>query len=287
MNCAAPEMEVAGGVAFGYLGCREEHAPFSLDCNWARISAAERSANRVGQLVFDPPGLMWLVSPVGRHLATWPDGGIDLRGRPWRPGAVPRQDVRAPSSSPGVHWFAKIPIMNLLIPTHLPAHTIVSATDSGRRFELRSSEGGAAFTVSYFGEIMAENGLIVGDEVPALVLARAVDTGQEVVLFDGGRHGYDAMFVDEYDSGEQDARHADRLFDLGGCTEFAVEVEVFDNIDWDEEEDDFRDDEGVLRLVTGEEISSERLRADGYDALGVTIITPDGTRVDIVTEELA
>ena len=177
--------------------------------------------------------------------------------------------------------------MNLLIPTHLPANSIASATESGRRFDLRSSKGGAAFTVSYFGEIMAEHGLIVGDEVPALVVARAVDTGEEVVLFDGGRHGYDAMFVDEYDSGNLDERRADTLFDLGGCTEFAVEVEVFDNIDWDEEEDELRDEEGVLRLITGEEISSERLRADGYDALGITITNPDGTRIDIVAEELA
>ncbi|NQD41591.1 hypothetical protein [Glutamicibacter halophytocola] len=98
---------------------------------------------------------------------------------------------------------------------------------------------------------MAEHGLIVGDEVPALVVTRAVDTGEEVVLFDGGRHGYNAMFVDEYDPGDLEARQAETPFELGGCTEFAVEVEVFDNIDWDEEEDELRDEEGVLRLVTG------------------------------------
>ena len=148
MNRAAPEMVVAGGVAFGYLGCREELAPFSLACDWARISASERTANRVGQLVCDPPGLLWLVLPVGRHLATWPDGGIDLRGRPWRPGAGPLQDVRGPSGSLSVHRFAKIPIMNLLIPMHLPENSIASATESGRRFDLRSSKGGAVFTVS-------------------------------------------------------------------------------------------------------------------------------------------
>jgi len=177
--------------------------------------------------------------------------------------------------------------MKVLIPTHLPAYSIASETESGRRFELRSSKGGEVFTVTYFGEIMVEHGLIVGGDVPALVLARAVDTGEEVVLFDGGRHGYDAMFVDEFDSGVLDARRADTPFGLDGCTEFAVEVEVFDNIDWDEEEDDVRDDDGTLRLITGEEISSERLRADGYDALGVTITTPDGTRIDIVAEELS
>lgn len=177
--------------------------------------------------------------------------------------------------------------MNVLIPTHLPAHSIASEMDFGRRFELRSSKGGEAFTVSYFGEILAEHGLIVGGDVPALVLARAVETGEEVVLFDGGRHGYDAMFVDEIDSGVLGARRADTPFELDGCTEFAVEVEVFDNIDWDEEEDDFRDEDGALRLITGEEISSERLRSDGYDVLGVTITKPDGTRIDIVAEELA
>jgi hypothetical protein len=72
-----------------------------------------------------------------------------------------------------------------------------------------------------------------------------------------------------------------------GHTDFVVEVHLFDNIDWDDEEDDFRDDSGALRLITGQQITPEQLRADGFDAFTMTVIAPDGSRADIVNEELA
>lgn len=174
-----------------------------------------------------------------------------------------------------------------LIPSHLAGHVTVLDSDIGRRFALRSASGSDRFEIAYSGELLPEYGLIVGDEAPSLVVARAFDTGEEIVVFDAARHGYNAMFVDEVDPAELEHRHADTVFDHRGQTVFAVEIEVIDNIDWDDEEDDFRDDEGVLRLVNGDEISPERLRADGFDSLGVTVIAADGTRLDIVNEELA
>lgn len=177
--------------------------------------------------------------------------------------------------------------MRTSIPSHLAGHVAVLETDTGRWFGLRSSEGADRFEIRYSGELIAEHGLIVGDETPSLVVARAVDTGEEIVIFDEGRHGYNAMFVDEHDPAVLDARQARIVFEHEGRTEFAVEVEVIDNIDWDDEEDEFRAADGALRLLTGEEISPERLRADGFDALGVTVITSDGRRLDIVDEELA
>ena len=179
--------------------------------------------------------------------------------------------------------------MSTRIPTHLVGHVtpLEPENEITRSFALVSSQGGRDFEIRYSGELLEEYGLIVDHELPSLVIARAVDTGEEVVLFDAGRHGYDAMFVEEYDADDLDDRAADTLLDQDGHTVFAVEVHVIDNIDWDDEEDDFRDDEGVLRLVTGEEISSERLRADGFDALGVTVIAANGTRYEVVSEELA
>lgn len=145
----------------------------------------------------------------------------------------------------------------------------------------------AAGSIRYSGSILEEYGLIVDHEQPSLVVARAVDTGEEIVLFDAARHGYDAMFVEEYDSDELAERVADTLLERDGVAVFEVEIAVVDNIDWDDEEDDFRDEEGVLRLISGEEISAERLRADGFDALGITVVSPDGIRDEVVSEELA
>lgn len=179
--------------------------------------------------------------------------------------------------------------MQPLIPSHLVGHVTTIATDDDltRGFALRSSAGGDRFTVSYAGTWLPEHGLIAGVDYPSLVIARAVDTDEEIVIFDLARHGYDAMFVDEHDPAVLDARRAETHVTLGGTSEFAVEIHVIDNIDWDDEEADFRDEDGEIRLITGEAISAERLRADGFDALGVTLVAADGQRFAIVEEELA
>ncbi|WP_231479880.1 MULTISPECIES: GNAT family N-acetyltransferase [unclassified Microbacterium] len=49
MECAAASMTEAGGIAFGYLGCREQVVAFYESCGWHRVSAAEHSIDRAGQ----------------------------------------------------------------------------------------------------------------------------------------------------------------------------------------------------------------------------------------------
>lgn len=183
--------------------------------------------------------------------------------------------------------------MEIPIPTNLLGFATALSTSDGRQFKIRSGKGGTLVEIRYFGELMEGAGLIVGPNdgnyppTPALVVAIAVDTGEEVILFDGARHGYDAMFVEEFDPEVISARAATSVLERSGRTEFEVEVAVFDGIDWDDEEDDFKGEDGAIRLITGEEITPEQLRADGFDAISVEVITPDGQRSEIVAEELA
>ena len=83
MTWAAQSMLDAGGIDFGYLGCREEVVQFYRSCGWSRVTAAERSIGRDGLAVDDPPGQPLLVLPVASELSAWPAGTIDLRGRAW------------------------------------------------------------------------------------------------------------------------------------------------------------------------------------------------------------
>jgi aminoglycoside 2'-N-acetyltransferase I len=82
MRAAAASMRDAGGVEFGYLGCREAVAPFYTSCGWTRVAAVERSSDRTGAPAVTPAGAPILVFPL--ELARqWPEGDIDLRGRAW------------------------------------------------------------------------------------------------------------------------------------------------------------------------------------------------------------
>ena len=83
MTALAQSMADAGGIDFGYLGCREEVVPFYEACGWHRISAAERSIGRDGAPVEDPPGQPLLILPIASPRAAWPTGLVDLRGRAW------------------------------------------------------------------------------------------------------------------------------------------------------------------------------------------------------------
>lgn len=80
---AAESMKAAGGIDFGYLGCRESVVPFYVSCGWSRISAVECSLDRTGHPVADPPGQPLLILPIDRNLEDWPEGDIHLRGRAW------------------------------------------------------------------------------------------------------------------------------------------------------------------------------------------------------------
>lgn len=81
MGSAAESLKAAGGIAFGYLGCREEVVSFYASCGWTRISAAERSIDRSGRPSDDPPGQPLLILPIGDEIAAWPAGAVDLRDR--------------------------------------------------------------------------------------------------------------------------------------------------------------------------------------------------------------
>ena len=82
MEWAERSMRECDHLAFGYLGCREQVAPFYASCGWHRIYAREKSIGRDGESVVDEPGPPILILPIA-PLELWPEGDIDLHGRAW------------------------------------------------------------------------------------------------------------------------------------------------------------------------------------------------------------
>ncbi|MHC6176619.1 hypothetical protein [Glutamicibacter endophyticus] len=69
------------------------------------------------------------------------------------------------------------------------------------------------------------------------------------------------------------------MIDAESC--FEIELELFDNIDWDEEGQGLLDQQGELHLQSGELNDPARLHADGFDAISL-----DGTHHEIASEKL-
>ncbi|MCZ9884538.1 GNAT family N-acetyltransferase [Arthrobacter sp. B2a2-09] len=72
------------GVDFGYLGCREDVAPFYTSCGWHRIRARERCFSRLdGTTIIESVDAPILICAATKTAESWPAGPIDLRGTPW------------------------------------------------------------------------------------------------------------------------------------------------------------------------------------------------------------
>lgn len=84
VHVAQEAMRTTAPADFGLLGCREAVVPFYLRAGWTRIRVAERGLSRLdGSATERPAGPPALIAAARSPLAEWPEGDIDLRGRPW------------------------------------------------------------------------------------------------------------------------------------------------------------------------------------------------------------
>ncbi|MBP1158212.1 MULTISPECIES: hypothetical protein [Rhodococcus] len=152
---------------------------------------------------------------------------------------------------------------------------------------LRSQGGQTRFQLRYYGE--RSEGLIVGDDLPALVYA-VTESGQQILLFDGAAHGHDAMFCDSWDEARLRTRCANQVYvDAEGENTFELVVWVGYNIDWGDERHSITDadDPDLVTLVDGRRIPFEVARHAAFDAVLISATNVRGQATDAVSEELA
>ncbi|MDN4609589.1 GNAT family protein [Arthrobacter burdickii] len=81
---AAQVMRDKARVNFGFLGCRQEVAPFYESAGWIQVHSRERCLSRLDQTsVLVSEGEPHLICSATRDASQWPQGNIDLRGTPW------------------------------------------------------------------------------------------------------------------------------------------------------------------------------------------------------------
>ncbi|WP_353119299.1 hypothetical protein [Myroides odoratus] len=157
------------------------------------------------------------------------------------------------------------------------------------RGQIQSSTAGRTFKLYYCGTYAEDIKLLVDqDDFPVMVYAEDVETKERILLFDYAKHGYDAMFCDEYEEELLEQRKDElQLLCLQGETEFEVIVYAYHNIDYEEEMEEFLNEDGDITLLSGERITSEELKSNGFDFFGIDVIHSSGQRQTIVEFELA
>ena len=96
-------------------------------------------------------------------------------------------------------------------PTWLTGHVKEWAQKRLPTVTLCSTTGNELLEVWYYGDLLTLNEepqpyIVPSYFAPELVTARDPESGEEFVIFDGGRHGYDNMFCDEHDPSDLEHR---------------------------------------------------------------------------------
>ena len=154
---------------------------------------------------------------------------------------------------------------------------------------LCSTSGNERLEVWYYGDLLTINGepqlyIVPSYFAPELVTARDPESGEEFIVFDGGRHGYDNMFCDEHDLDELERRTLKR-YEIPASK---LILELGYSIDYEDEKEDFQvNEDGMVALINGERMSWEQVKKDGIDYIALYYVNEEGKQVQILDNELA
>ncbi|MBQ8638521.1 MAG: hypothetical protein IJ468_05075 [Lachnospiraceae bacterium] len=175
-----------------------------------------------------------------------------------------------------------------LIPTHLDGFVKEYAIRKHhfRRMTICSSSGTDQLELWYVGEVKeGKEPWIIGTEnQPVRIMAKDPVSGEEILIFDGARHGYEAMFC-EADFRETDQVVCWKKYELPPVK---LVLELMYSAAWDEEQSGFDfDEDGKCILADGTKMEWDDVKRNGFDGLVLMYENPKGKLVELaVSEEL-
>ncbi|MFT3823314.1 MAG: hypothetical protein QM731_05310 [Chitinophagaceae bacterium] len=158
------------------------------------------------------------------------------------------------------------------------------------RRQLRTPSGQTQFRIKFYGRLHHTYPELITatDFAPALVYAIDESSGQGILLFDGCRHGYNALFADTFTPEQITTRPATNIYkDQNGNEFFAITISACYNIDYNDELANEVDETGFIQLPDGSKIESEEAIRNGFSTLSIQATSDRGQSINIISEELA
>lgn len=152
-----------------------------------------------------------------------------------------------------------------------------------------SSSGNDTFEVWYYGNLFNVKGepqpyIVDTDDAPVKIIAKDSITGEEILIFDGFRYGYNGMFCDEFDKEAIENRTLQR-YEIPASK---LILELGYGIDYDDEKEDYEfDSHGKVVLINGSKMTWEDVKQNGFDYMGLYFVDKNGKKVGLVSLELA
>jgi hypothetical protein len=163
----------------------------------------------------------------------------------------------------------------------------IKSSTNNTRFKIKFY--GEIFKKSFKGDVLSEHGLIGNtDFSSSLVYAIDIISGEQILLFDGCKHGYDALFCDIYTQEQIGNRPLTSFYtDNNKLDIFEVEIKVCHNKDYQDEFGNEIEEKGGLETIHGEIITLETLNRDGYDYFELILTNANGNEIVALAQELA
>jgi len=181
-------------------------------------------------------------------------------------------------------------MQEMKIPTYLRKYISGHTEDkkSGHQtMTLSSLTGDHLFEIWYYGEwekLGKHEYLVDTEEAPVLIVAKASSSHEEFVIFDGAKHGYNAMFVDEYTEEQLAQRSLQKFENLPS----KLVITIGNGIDWESEKEDFIDEDGEnVTLLDGSVISWEDVVTNAFDYFALSYIDGNNKKIEFADFELA
>lgn len=166
-----------------------------------------------------------------------------------------------------------------MIPYYLGNHlTDVKEKKDTTTGILTSSTGNTDLEIYYYGKLLNFGKIPhIGDsEYPCLIVAKDPITNEQFVVFDGAKHGYDAMFCND------PLGDTIRETELYSFAKGKTEVTFGYAIDYEDERDDYTfNDDGEVELIDGSYLDWEKAKSIGYDWITMKFVEKKREFVDL------
>ena len=175
------------------------------------------------------------------------------------------------------------------VPTYLSENACNIKSGDYLSIDIQSKNGNSLFEVYYYGDLFEVKRkklpCIVDNKtgIPCKIVAKDTETGEEILLFDGYRHGYNAMFCEEFDPEEVEKRTLVK-YNIAPCK---IHIDFGYSIDYEEEKEDYEVEEDRVTLINGENIPWEEVKRNGFDYISIVCETENREKAEIVSLELA
>lgn len=166
-----------------------------------------------------------------------------------------------------------------MIPYYLIDHLIeVKEEENTTTGVLVSSARNTNLEIYFYGDLIPINGrdYICDGEFPCLIVAKDPVSQEEFVVFDGSKHGYDAMFCNE------PVKDMDRELKLYNFQKGKISLLFCYAIDYESERENYTFNErNEIELIDGTYLDFEKAKSIGYDWLSMKFIETDHEFVDL------